>query len=168
MFQKKRAIPILIVTLMLLSLMPLALVKADIGNVNVDINTGVYDDTVIVTGQGLTAGEEVQVGWDSLNAWDGEKGILNTTEATGAGDFEIWFDVPEAVNGLHYIWLKSETDTWGGSLEAESAFTINAHIEFSPSSGLPGDEIKSVVTDLMKKRKYPTLLSIQWVLIVFL
>jgi uncharacterized protein YoxC len=142
MFQKKRAIPILIVTLMLLSLMPFALVKADIGNVNVDINTGVYDDTVIVTGQGLTAGEEVQVGWDSLNAWDGEKGILNTTEATGAGDFEIWFDVPEAVNGLHYIWLKSETDTWGGSLEAESAFTINAHIEFSPSSGLPGDEIE--------------------------
>jgi uncharacterized protein YoxC len=142
MFQKKRAIPILVLTLMLLTLVPLAPVSADIGNVVVDVNVGVYDDTIIVTGQGLTAGEEVEVGWDSLNAWDGEKGILNSTEATGAGDFEIWFDVPEAVNGQHYIWLKSETDTWGGSLEAESSFTVNALIEFSPSSGLPGDDIE--------------------------
>jgi hypothetical protein len=139
---KKRAIPILILTLMLLSMVPLIPVKADIGNVLVDVNTGVYEDTVIVTGAGLTAGETIQVGWDSLNAWDGEKGILNSTEAEASGDFEIWFEVPEAVNGLHYIWLKSETDNWGGSLEAESAFTVNAMIDFDPSSGLNGDEVE--------------------------
>jgi uncharacterized protein YoxC len=144
---KKRAIPIILLTMLLLSLMPLVSVYADIGGVTVEdedgvpITSGDKGDTVVVEGAGVTAGELVKLGWDSLNAWDGEKGILNSTEADGAGDFEIWFDVPEAVNGVHYIWLQSETDTWGGSLEPSSDFTIIAKISFSPSSGLPGDEI---------------------------
>jgi hypothetical protein len=139
---KKRAIPILIVTLMMLAMMPLAPVHATIAVLTVSADTGVYDETVIIMGEGLTAGEEVEIGWDSVKAWDGEKGILNSTEADSSGSFEIWFDVPEALHGAHYIWLITEFDEkWGGATEGLSDFWVNPMIEFSKGSGLPGDEI---------------------------
>jgi len=137
---KKRAIPIVILALMVLSMVPFALVHAAIGSVIVSDSSGQYGDTIIVTGSGVTAGEVVQLGWDGLKAWDGVKGILNSTEADGAGDFEIWFDVPEAVIGSHYIWLKDvETGaTWGGTLATGSEFSVLPLLKFSPSSGLEG------------------------------
>jgi uncharacterized protein YoxC len=139
---KKRAIPLLIVTLMMLAMVPLVPVHATIDVLTVSADTGVYDETVIITGEGLTAGEEVEVGWDSVKAWDGEKGILNSTEADSSGSFEIWFDVPEALYGEHYIWLITEFDEkWGGATEPLSDFWVDPMIEFSKDSGLPGDEI---------------------------
>jgi hypothetical protein len=127
---------------MMLAMVPMAPVHATIDVLTVSISDGVYEDTVIITGEGLTAGEEVEVGWDSVKAWDGEKGILNSTEADSSGSFEIWFDVPEAVYGDHYIWLITEFDEkWGGATEPLSGFSVDPMIEFSKSSGLPGDEI---------------------------
>jgi hypothetical protein len=146
----KRAITVLILTVMILSMMPLMPVKADIGNVVVYEDDGVtgtdhgeYDETIVVKGDGVTAGEDVKLGWDGLKAWDGEKGILNTTEADGDGSFEIWFDVPEATNGTHYIWLKDTDtgDTWGGVTDPVSAFNVHSRIKFDPSSGLIDDKI---------------------------
>jgi hypothetical protein len=145
----KRAVTVLILTVMILSMMPLMPVKADIGNVDVykddwtPTDFGEYDETIIVTGSGVTAGEDVKLGWDGIKAWDGEKGTLNTTEADGDGSFEIWFDVPEATNGTHYIWLKDmETgDTWGGITEPDSDFNVHSRIKFDPSSGLIDDKI---------------------------
>ncbi|MCW4035898.1 MAG: hypothetical protein NWE75_01775, partial [Candidatus Bathyarchaeota archaeon] len=77
------------------------------------ITGGVYDDVVRVFGDGVTAGVDVNLYWDSVDVWDGEKGFLNSSEGLPAGSFEIWFEVPESVNGLHYLWIKDGTATAG-------------------------------------------------------
>ena len=105
--------------------------------------TGVKGDVVVVKGSGVTAGVMVELYWDAVKAWDGEKGLLNSTEAKADGSFEVWFTVPEAVNGDHYLWVKdTETGaTYGGAGAANSLFTVDAKIDLSPSSGLPGDTV---------------------------
>ncbi|RLI19148.1 hypothetical protein DRO49_01085 [Candidatus Bathyarchaeota archaeon] len=105
--------------------------------------TGVKGDVVVVKGGGVTAGVTVELYWDAVKSWDGEKGLLNSTEAKADGTFEVWFTVPEAVNGAHYLWVKDTAtgETYGGAAVANSLFTVEAVIELSPSSGLPGDEV---------------------------
>jgi len=102
------------------------------------ITGGVYGDTVRVFGQGVAAGSDINLYWDSLKSWDGEKGFLNSSEAYPDGSFEIWFEVPEAVNGPHYLWVK---DISGDSTFGPESFAVDAMIRMSPGSGLPGDKI---------------------------
>lgn len=100
------------------------------------ITGGVYDDVVRVFGSGVTAGVDVNLYWDSVKVWDGEKGFLNSSEAKPDGSFEIWFEVPEAVNGVHYLWIKDISGTAG-----PRSFSVGAMIRLYPTSGLKGDGI---------------------------
>lgn len=101
--------------------------------------TGTYGDTVVVVGSGATAGVDVNLYWDAVRNWDGEKGFLNSTEAEADGSYEVWFDVPEAVNGPHYIWVK-DMDS-GATAMYRAPSNMVAKIELDPSGGLPGDTI---------------------------
>jgi hypothetical protein len=134
----KKAITLLILTTMILSLVPLMPVYA-ISDPTTDVTSGVYGDTVVVTGTGATGGYDVKLYWDSPKAWDGEKGLLNTSEAEADGTWEIWFDVPEAVNGSHYLYVQ---DDYTSDLDKDDdAFRVNATLEFDVDSALPTDEV---------------------------
>lgn len=140
---KKRAILILLISVFILSIIPVPEIKgATITSITDEEGTpitgGVYDDTAIVLGEGVTAGVEVNLYWDAVKSWDGEKGLLNSNEANPDGSFEIEFDVPEALNGPHYLWIK-DTDT--GVIARSDAFTMDAGIEVSSKSGIPNDKI---------------------------
>ena len=140
----KKAITLLVLATLILSITPLVITNA-ITVVSVldedllPLGLVVYDDTIIVQGTGATPGRNVNVYWDAIDEWDGESGLLNSTKAEGDGSYEIWFDVPEAVNGDHFISVENvrngDVDTWG------TALTVAARIKLSPSSGLPGDEV---------------------------
>jgi hypothetical protein len=137
----KKTTSILLVAFFLLSLVPTTVMGAPVITDVTDkdgmtITGGVYDDVVRVFGDGVTAGVDVNLYWDSVKTWDGEKGFLNSSEGKPAGSFEIWFEVPEAVNGLHYLWIKDGTATAG-----PEPFSVDAVIRLNPGSGLVGDSI---------------------------
>jgi uncharacterized protein YoxC len=140
---KKRTLLILLIAVFILSFVPvpesngatITTITDEDGN---PITGGVYDDTAIVFGAGVTAGVEVNLYWDAVRSWDGEKGLLNSEEANPDGSFEIEFDVPEAINGAHYLWIK-DTDT--GSIARSDVFTVDASLILTPKSGIPDDQI---------------------------
>jgi len=139
----KKHVSTLLIAFFLLSLSPPsvmgALVITDLTDIDgTTITGGVYGDIVRVFGEGVTAGVEMNLYWDALKSWDGEKGFLNSSEAYPNGSFEIWFEVPEGINGPHYLWLK---DTGDDSSFGPESFTVGAMIRLSPSSGLSGDKI---------------------------
>jgi len=124
----------MLVTL-IMGLMPA--VYADISITSVTPGTGQKGDTIVVMGSGVTAGKTVNLYWDYVQAWDGEAGLLNTTKAKPSGDYEVWFDVPEAVNGDHYVWVEdSQTLSVANSL-----FVVEAKVKLSSSSGLVNDKV---------------------------
>jgi uncharacterized protein YfaS (alpha-2-macroglobulin family) len=132
----KRAIPLLIILIMTLSVLSVPVLAA----VSVDSATpgnGEYGDTIVVEGTGVTAGVDVNLYWDAVKAWDGEKGMLNSTEAEASGAYEIWFDVPEGINGSHYLWVK-DTDTGD---TANLHFWVVPSVQPDPDSGLFDDKI---------------------------
>ena len=140
----KRALPLLLVSLMVLSLLPLIPVNA-ITNIVVyeddgvtPTNVGYYGDTMVVKGEDVTAGVDVNLYWDAVKAWDGAKGLMNSTEAEASGAFEVWFDVPQAVYGEHWLWCK---DLETGVTAKFGPFLVYEKIKLSPSSGLEGDKI---------------------------
>jgi len=143
----KKAITLLVLATLLMSLVPVISVNAiavtTVLNEN-DVVIGVgdkiyYDDVIKVIGTGATPGRNVNVYWDAIDAWNGESGLLNTTKAEGNGDYEIWFTVPEAVNGDHWISVENARTTedalWGTALE------VDAKIELSPGSGLKDESV---------------------------
>lgn len=140
---KKRAILILLIAIFILSFIPvpesagatITTITDEDGN---PVTVGVYDDKLYVHGEGVTAGVEVNLYWDAVRSWDGETGLLNSNEANPDGSFEIEFDVPEAVNGPHYLWIK-DTDT--GSIARSDMFTVDASLKVSSRSGIPDDLI---------------------------
>jgi hypothetical protein len=139
----KRAVTILLMITIALSLMPVLPVRAlaisdaygEGGPGDVQV---IYGELVTVIGTGVTAGADVMVYWDSVSAWDGESGLLNTTAAEPAGTFNITFDVPEALQGSHYVWIK---DGETGDTEVGPTLTMNPSIEIDPDEGLSGDEV---------------------------
>jgi hypothetical protein len=139
---KKRAIPLLIIAIFALSIvLPVLALSAptfedEDGN---PITSGDKGDTVVVIGGAgeVTAGATLNLYWDSVKAWDGEKGLLNSTEGKSSGAYEVWFDVPEATAGDHYVWVK---DMESGDT-ASAAFTVLTKIKLSASSGLEGDKV---------------------------
>jgi len=127
---------ILLLAIFALSLLPTVQVFA-VSIDSVTPGTGDKGDEIKVYGSGVTAGMDVNLYWDAVSAWADGKGLLNSTEAEANGDFEVWFDVPAAVNGDHYLWVK-DTDT-GDTYMFPTAFDVFAKLSFSPSSGLEGD-----------------------------
>ena len=136
----KKAITLLILVTMIIALIPALPVQA----ITVDVlgtTTGDYGDTITVTGAGVTAGADVSVYWDNAlkETFTDGSGKLNTTDAESSGSFEINLDVPEAVAGDHYIWVKDMSS--GDAMRYAAAFTVVPKLSTSPSSGLPGDTI---------------------------
>jgi hypothetical protein len=133
----KKAITLLVLITMLMSMVPLVPVHA----LTVDATDGTYEvgDKILVSGTDVTAGATVTVYWDAVQAWDGEAGALNSTKAKANGNWECNITVPEAVWGEHYIWGKDistgETDHDG------TAVLVKTSLEFDPSSGLKGDDV---------------------------
>ena len=111
----KRKISVLVIAALILHMIPVPVYAAlSITNVTDEgmnpISSGVYGDLVYVFGDGVISGLGVNLYWDTVMAWDGETGLLNSSTAHPSGAFEIWFEVPEAVNGSHYLWIR-DTDT---------------------------------------------------------
>ncbi len=93
----------------------------------------VTGEPIEVTGPAgaVPANTTVQLYWDATTgAWDGAKGLLNSTTADASGAYEVWFTVPEATFGTHQVWVKdADGDT------ASAAFTMSTDNENSPESG---------------------------------
>jgi len=154
----KKAITLLVLATLLMGLLPVLPARAGITNPIVEtvdvVPTGqladgvevVYDETYAATGSGVSPGQNIEVYWDLIQAWDGEAGLLNTSKGLKDGTFEIWFNIPEAVNGDHYIWVRDvSTGETVKAVTAEvtpaGAVMVAAYVELDPDSGLEDDEI---------------------------
>jgi hypothetical protein len=141
----KKLITLLVLTTLLLGLVPVMTVNAvTITGTYEDDGTTVKTDgrkgqTVAVIGSDVTAGKDVELYWDLVQPWssiDGA-GLVNTSKAESSGDYEVWFDIPEATVGTHWLWVR-DTNTE----ETEKiSFTVNSYVDASASSGLEGDKV---------------------------
>jgi hypothetical protein len=140
----KRKISILVIAALILNIIPMP-VNAALSITNVTdqsmnpISSGVYGDLIYVFGDGVISGLDVNLYWDIVTAWDGETGLLNSSIAHPSGAFEIWFEVPEAVKGSHYLWIR-DTDTPSHTF-GPVLFTVNTSIAVSPRSGIKNDQV---------------------------
>jgi hypothetical protein len=101
--------------------------------------SGCKGDVIVVSGSMVTPSAVVNLYWDSLSSWNGESGLVNTASADPDGSYEVSFQVPEAVNGPHYIWVM---DTVTGSTAMFSTpFEVSACLVLTPDVGLPGDVV---------------------------
>jgi len=134
-----KAITILLISTILLSLVPTLTVHA-VGVPVLDDYSGQVGDEIEVEGTGVTAGSIVNIYWDSVKSWDASTGagLLGSTEADSDGTFDFEFDVPEATNGNHYVWVK-DLDT--GETEVSAAFMVLTDVDLSTNSGLEEDDI---------------------------
>jgi len=140
----RKALPLLVIASMMLSMLPSAFfANAALGVPTIAAitagATGLKGQTYKVTGGVVAAGTTIQIYWDdTTTAWDGVKGLMNSTTAKADGSYEVWFKVPEAKNGNHYVWAKAVSTN---ELQSTAAFVVNTKISLSASSGLPGDKI---------------------------
>jgi hypothetical protein len=142
----KKAITLLLLAIMLLAIVPVVPVSAAIAPdaIGAGDEDVVYDDTVTITGDGVTPGSTVELYWDYVQAWDGEAGLVGSDTGLPSGDFEIEFDVPEAVVGEHYLWVK---DVSTGetvivpTANGDDAWDMMPSIELSNDNGLQDETI---------------------------
>lgn len=125
---------------------PIAHAELIAGNIDIDNDdiagvqaNGEKGHTIIITGaaDSVSSGYEVSIYWDKIQTWNGEKGLLNTTEVDDDGGFEIWFEVPEATVGAHNIWYTA-TDQ---STTARDDFDVLSDTDLSSSSGLADSKV---------------------------
>jgi hypothetical protein len=141
----KKAITLLVLVTLLLSMVPMTF--GAVGITALSEVTGDYGNTVEVTGDGVPAGTIVEIFWDDTTiAWNGVRGKLNQTTADGDGTYEIWFDVPEAVAGVHNVWVKA------GSDYDSAAYTVVPRVKTASSSGLSGDKVSTDVYGQAKEK----------------
>jgi hypothetical protein len=131
---------------MLLSMVPVSYgalanleVNAQDDPQGVVVVNGDKGDDLTVTGTGVTAGKTVELYWDLVQPWSSttKKGLLNTSTAEASGAFDVWFEIPESVGGLHYLWIR-DTET-GETLSTQ--ITVDPKTSGSASSGLAGDRV---------------------------
>jgi hypothetical protein len=135
----KKAIPIFILVTMMLALVPINLVSA-VENVTLDEYEGIVGDEITVEGEGVTAGATVNIYWDIVrSSFTDGKGLIGSTEAESDGSFEFEFEIPEAGNGDHYVWVKDLES--GESEQADAPFVVLTDAELSTTSGLEGDDV---------------------------
>ena len=142
----KKAITLLLLATMILALVPVIPVSAALDNVLVDgsYTQLVYDQEVSINGSGVTPGSTIELYWDYVQPWDGEAGKIGSASGKPSGLWEIEFDVPEAIAGDHFLWVKDvstgetiiiDTD------QAGDAFTMLPSLELSNDNGLAGEPI---------------------------
>ena len=140
----KRKISVLVIAALILNMIPVP-VNAALSITNVTdqsmnpISSGVYGDLVKVFGDGVVSGLDVNLYWDIVDAWDGEDGLLNSSITQPSGVFEVWFEVPEAVKGSHYLWIR-DTDTPAHTF-GPVLFTVNPSMTVTPRSGIKNDPV---------------------------
>lgn len=137
----KKTLPLLVIASLMLSILPsMMFASAALGAPTLSSPSGLKGDTIEVTGGTVPAGTVVYLYWDdSTIPWNGVKGLLNSTTASADGSYEVWFDVPEATGGNHYLWIKTTT---GGIADVVSAvFVVNSSLEVSPGRGQPLDTV---------------------------
>jgi len=134
----KKLITLLVLTTLILGLFPVVQVNA-VNIAALSSANGDKGDTIEVTSAAsdVTSGYEIKLYWDTVKAWDGEEGLLNSTTADPDGSWEVWFDVPEATVGDHYLWVK---DVTGGDTDSH-VFAVFEKGSLSSSSGLAEDEV---------------------------
>jgi hypothetical protein len=155
---RKKLITLLVLTTLLIGLAPVIPVSAavldadvidvenddkgawdanDVGLGNVPRGEKGHDIWVFGPEDQVASGYEVMIYWDKIQDWDGTKGHLNTTEVDSDGGFEIWFEVPEAEAGDHYVWLTATDQDTKESFE----FEVVPDCDLDSSSGLEGDRV---------------------------
>jgi hypothetical protein len=134
----KKAITLLVLLTMLLSMVPVVPVNA-IANTTADDHAVEVGDTIEVSGDEVTAGATVSVYWDAVQPWDGEAGLLNSTKAKGDSSWKCEITIPESVIGDHYVWAKDVST--GGTNHDGVPVVVSPSIEFDPNSGLIGDDL---------------------------
>jgi hypothetical protein len=123
-------------------MLPFVPVNGLIGGMALSSYSVEYDDTITVSGTGVTAGARVEVYWDLVQPWDGEAGLLNSTKAKASGIWECEIDIPEATGeDDHYIWAR---DISTGDTANDGPVAMNPSIEFDPSAGLVGDDVELI------------------------
>jgi hypothetical protein len=142
----KKALPIFVIASMILAFIPSVMFANAALTLSLyakdevtPVSGGVKGDTVAAIGlaASVPAGTTIELYWDTTTgAWDGVKGLLNSTTAKSSGGYDVWFVVPQATFGTHYVWVK---DYLGNVLSA--TFTIATKVSLSSSSGLVGDSI---------------------------
>jgi uncharacterized protein YoxC len=101
--------------------------------VSQDVTVG---QTLTVSGDAneVTSGATVNVYWDiaeGSGAW-----LLNSTTGKSDGSYTVEVDVPNDVNGSHYIWVKDPYST-----ASSAALNITRSITVDPDEGLYTDEV---------------------------
>jgi hypothetical protein len=146
----KKLITLLVLLTLIVGMMPIGFVSAALSPLATEQDgdaipgggppyTVDKGDKIAIVGDAgeVASGQVVEIYWDdSTIAWNGEKGKLNESTADSDGSYEIWFKVPEATNGDHYVWAKS------GTLDPESVeFDVITKVDNDANSGLEGDRI---------------------------
>ena len=113
-----------------------------------------YGNTLaVIEGQSgqMGSGSIIAVYWDYMGAWDDadKEGYLNETEATSAGNYEVWLDVPEGVYGSHYIWVKN----LDSGDYAQTEVIVIPKVSLSPGSGQEDDRIEITGRGLKKDKE---------------
>jgi hypothetical protein len=142
----KKAITLLVLLSMLLSMVPMSfgaltasLVVRERDDPVSAIAMAQVGDKLTLTGTGVTAGQNVEIYWDLVQPWDSaeHEGLLNASAAESSGDFDVWFKVPASTIGTHYVWAK-DMDT--GETD-KVALEIYPSLDGDASSGLEGDKV---------------------------
>ena len=147
----KKILLLLVIASMMLSLLPSAMFvsAATLTSPILYTKAGVaigttkqVKGTVIVVKSAVTgeipAGTGIGLYWDSttISPFNGVKGLLNSTLAKSSGGYEVWFTIPQATNGTHYVWIKTDTgDT------ARATIYIKPKVSLSSTTGQAGDSI---------------------------
>jgi len=147
----KKLITLLVLTTLILSMVPFTMAATNLSDAtftfdNLDsglTSSGEKGNDIEVTSDAgaVASGYEVMLYWDKIQSWDGEKGLLNTSEPDDDGSIEIWFTVPEATKGGHTLWFTATDQENKRSV----AFTVIPDCDIDTSSGLAGSK---VITDL--------------------
>lgn len=98
--------------------------------------SGTPGSSTYAQGAGMTAGETVDLFWDSTS---GTK--LNTTTANSAGNWVASVQIPNATGGVHKVVAKGKTS----GKSASANFTVTPKLERSPYSAAPGTTISVTI-----------------------
>jgi len=142
----KKTLPLIVIASMLLALTPSVMFAGAVAVPTLSAAAGQKGTTIKVTGAAGTvpAGTTVELYWDTTTgAWNGVKGLMNSTTGKASGAYEVWFDVPEATIGNHYVWIKTAAGE-----TASAVFTVNSKQSLSATSGLAGDKVTATAYSL--------------------
>jgi len=136
----KRVLSIIVLTIFAMSFITLPSAFAAIDVPDLELPSPIYVGKEIrVYGQQgeVTSGAEVEIYWDIASGTNAHK--IGSGYGAANGSYSVNVDIPEAVVGTHYIWVK-DTNTVATAM-SDPFTVVAAGITVSPSSGLPGDSV---------------------------